>query len=425
MGNYFHGESCRNLFLRCEDMEKVYGHCCGIDVHKDKLAVCLRKNRKTEMREFSTTTTDLLKLSDWLRKEECEMVAMESTGSYWKSPYNILEAEEIPVMLVNAAHMKNVPGRKTDTKDAEWIADLLQHGLLKPSFVPDRIHRELREMLTYRRSLRDAASSELNRVQKVLQGANIKLSSFIRDINGKSGRALLRDLLENGAPSCEHLEELKEKKLVSKQLKASTEELCESLNGALTDNQRQLLTRMLNHVDYLEQEIMGLDKDIDDVLDPHEKLAVEMLQTIPGVAEDSARTIVGIIGTDMDQFPTDAELCSWAAVCPGNNESAGKRKSGKTRKGNKLLKKTLTICAQAAAHTKNTFFSARYKRLRSRMSGKKAIMAIAHSMLRAIWHMLRTGELYRDLGDDFYENQDREHEIEKLTNRLHELRAGV
>ena len=369
-------------------MKKIYDKCCGIDVHKKLLVACFLHGKQKEIREFGATTRELLQLTDWLQQNDCQMVAMESTASYWKPLYNILESVGLEAMVVNARYMKALPGRKTDIQDAEWIADLLQHGLLKSSYIPKKEQRELRELVGYRKSLVGERNRELNRLQKMLEGANIKLSGTITDINGKSARNILETMLDGTYIDDVKLAEMKEKKLISSRLKATDAQLIEDLNGFLSPLQRRMMKELLVHLDELNVHIKNLDDEIDHHMTSEEKKAVEVLKEIPGIGSTSAQAIIAVIGTDMHRFPTDAHLSSWAGLCPGNNESAGKRKSGKTRKGNVLLRSTLVVCAHSAVKCKTSYFHAQFERIRAHRGGKRAYVAVAHSMLIAIYHIL-------------------------------------
>ena len=397
-------------------MERVYERCCGIDVHKKLIVACLRTGNKKEVREFGACTRELLKLSDWLHEQNCQMVAMESTGSYWKPLYNVLEAQEIPSMVVNAQHMKAVPGRKTDVKDAEWISDLLQHGLLTASYIPCKAQRELRELVTYRRSLVGEKSRELNRLQKMLEGGNIKLSGTISNVNGVSGRRILNALVQGEEITRERLSEL----IVSR-LKAEPEKILDDLKGILTPIQRKMIGVVLKHIDELDKHIAELDDEIDSNMSDDDKSRAALLDGIPGVGLDSAKTILSVIGNDMSRFPSANHLCSWAGVSPGNNESAGKRQSGRTTKGNKTLKSTLVQCAHSAVMVKTSYFYAQYQRLSVRRGKKRAIVAVAHSILVAIYHMLSTGEVFKDLGSDYYNQFNKERKIHSLLAKLNKL----
>lgn len=396
-------------------MEVVYQRCCGIDVHKKMIVACFRDGRKKELREFGTLTSDLRELTNWLLEEKCEMIAMESTASYWKPLYNLFELSGLPAMVVNAQHMKSLPGRKTDMKDAEWISDLLQHGLLRASFIPDRDQRELREVSRYRKSLIEERSRELNRLQKMLEGGNIKLGSMLTHINGKSGRKFLELLLSGEEISLEAVDKLR-----NYQLHSSAEELLQSLDGFLSPLQKKLLRSILDHIDDMTRRIEDVDKIIKEYMKEYED-AIKALEEIPGVGEVGAQTIISEIGVDMSRFPTASHLCSWAGVAPGNNESAGKRRSGRTTKGNITLKTTLIQCAHGASKRKGTFFYAQYQRIKMRRGSKIAAMAVAHSILVAVYHMLKNNVPFYDLGSDFYNKFNREKKIRSYLNKLSEL----
>ncbi len=396
-------------------MEVVYEKCCGIDVHKKMIVACFRDGRSKELREFGTLTHELRALTEWLLENKCEMIAMESTASYWKPLYNLFELSGLPAMVVNAQHMKALPGRKTDMKDAEWIADLLQHGLLKASFIPDREQRELREVSRYRKSLVEERSRELNRLQKMLEGANIKLGDKLTHINGKSSRAFLELLISEKELSLEAIDDIR-----SKGLRSSSEDILKSLDGIVSPLQKQLIRSVLDHIDDMTARIKDVDRIIKDYTKDYED-AIKKLQEIPGVGKVGAETIISEIGKDMSRFPSASHLCSWAGVAPGNNESAGKRRSGRTTKGNPTLKTTLIQCAHATAKHRDTFFYAQYQRLKIRRGSKIAIMAVAHSMLTAIYHMLKNNIPYRDLGADYYNKFNREKKINSYLKKLSDL----
>ena len=402
-------------------MEKVYDKCCGIDVHKKIIVACFVYGRKQEIKEFGATTRELLELSDWLQKGGCEIAAMESTGSYWKPLYNILESVGLKAIVVNAQHMKAVPGRKTDVKDAEWIADLLRHGLLKASYIPSKEQRELRELVGYRKSLVADKTRELNRLQKMLEGANIKLSGTVSSIDGKSARNILKLLVQGEKIDVSKLEELKNQKLIASNLKASYEQLAEDLNGVMTKLQRQMMKELISHIDELDKHIENLNEQIDDHMNLDEKKAVNEIKKVTGIGEDGAKAIVAVIGTDMDRFPTDAHLASWAGLCPGNNESAKKRRSGKTTKGNKLLRTTLVVCAHAAVKVKSSYFYAQFKRISAHRGKKRAYVAVAHSMLIAIYHILKDGIEFEDLGSEYYNQFNKERKINAYLKKLKNL----
>lgn len=402
-------------------MEKVYDKCCGIDVHKKIIVACLRKGNRQEIRDFGATTRKLLEMADWLKESGCEMVAMESTASYWKPLYNILESCELKAMVVNARHMKAVPGRKTDVKDAEWIADLLQHGLLQASYIPDRDQRELRELVRYRKSLVRERNRELNRLQKMLEGANIKISGTITDINGKSARNILEYILSGKQMDSAEYDILYEKKVIAHNLKATKAQIIDDLNGVMSQLQRKMMKILLNHLDELNKHIKELDDDIDNFMKPEEKEAANAIQDIPGIGNTSAQAIIAVIGTDMGRFPTDAHISSWSGLCPGNNESAHKRKSGKTRKGNALLRETLVVCAHSAVKNKNSYFSSQFARISAHRGKKRAYVAVAHSMLIAVYHIIKDGVAYRDLGADYYNQFNKERKINAYLKKLKAL----
>ena len=363
-------------------MDKVYDICCGIDVHKKLIVTCLRKGNKNEIREFGATTRELLAMADWLKENGCQMAAMESTASYWKPLYNILESSDLSAMVVNAHHMKAVPGRKTDVKDAEWIADLLQHGLLQASYIPDKDQRELRELVRYRKSLVGERTQELNRLQKMLEGANIKLSGTVRDINGKSARNILEYILTGKNFDEAKYDEMYEQNVIAHNLKASKEQIIDDLNGVMTPLQCRMMKELLSHLDELNIHIKNLDDEIDNFMKPEEKKASQIIQDITGIGNTSAQAIISVIGTDMSRFKTDAHICSWAGLCPGNNESAGKRKSGKRksgkiRKGNSLLRTTLITCAHSAVKHKSSYFYAQFMRISAHRGKKRAYVAVA------------------------------------------------
>lgn len=399
-------------------MDVVYTHVCGLDVHKKNVVACVITPETKEIRTFSTMTDDLILLVDWIKSNGCTHVAMESTASFWKPIYNLLELEDIQTFVVNAKSIKNVPGRKTDVKDAEWIANLLRHGLLQGSFIPNRDQRELRELIRYRRSLIDERAREVNRVQKVLEGANIKLSSVASDVLGKSGRAMIEAMIA-GEENPELLSELAQRRLKNKKA-----ELQRALNGLIGNHQKLMLAAQLRHIDYLDEEIGRLDEEIKRRMLPFEE-DLELLDTIPGVARRTAETIVAEIGTNMDQFPSAAHLCSWAGLCPGQNESAGKRKSGKTRKGNKKLRSALVEAARAAGRTKNTYLSSQYHRIAARRGANRAAVAVAHSILMIAYYILKRRQPYIELGPTYYEERKRDTIIRQSIKKLESLGLKV
>jgi len=399
-------------------MDVVYTHVCGLDVHKKNVVACVITPETKEIRTFSTMTDDLILLVDWIKSNGCTHVAMESTASFWKPIYNLLELEDIQTLVVNAKNIKNVPGRKTDVKDAEWIASLLRHGLLQGSFIPNRDQRELRELIRYRRSLIDERAREVNRIQKVLEGANIKLSSVASDVLGKSGRAMIEAMIA-GEENPELLSELAQRRLKNKKA-----ELQRALNGLIGNHQKLMLAAQLRHIDYLDEEIGRLDEEIKRRMLPFEE-DLELLDTIPGVARRTAETIAAEIGTNMDQFPSAAHLCSWAGLCPGQNESAGKRKSGKTRKGNKKLRSALVEAARAAGRTKNTYLSSQYHRIAARRGANRAAVAVAHSILMIAYYILKRRQPYIELGPTYYEERKRDTIIRQSIKKLESLGLKV
>jgi len=397
-------------------MRVLYGVCCGLDVHKKEITAALMTGaEEVTVRTFGTTTSALRAMVDWLKEAKCEYVAMESSGVYWKPVYNIFEMEEIPAMVVNASHMKNIPGRKTDTDDAVWIADLLRHGLLRGSFIPEKDQREYRELVRYRSSRTEERARELNRLQKMLEGMNIKLGDFVSDINGKSAGKLLNLALENDTPTDEQIAEA-----MDKRLKASLEELKESLNGIITPLQRELVSVVINVIKEQTVQIAKVEALIKKYTKDAYEEAAQQLEVVPGIATKSAQAIIAEIGIDMSRFPTANHLCAWAGLAPGNNESAGKRKKAKTRKGNKHIKKTLTQCAKSAVMNKSNFFYAQYQRLVVRLGANKATIAVAHSMLIAIYHIL-SGSEYKDLGADYYTQFNKDKKIKSHLKQLEKL----
>ncbi len=351
---------------------------------------------------------------DWIISKGCTHVAMESTGSFWKPIYNLLEMENLEVLVVNAKHIKNVPGRKTDVKDAEWIASLLKHGLLKGSYIPSREQRELRELIRYRRSLIEERAREVNRIQKVLEGANIKLLSVASDILGKSARSIIEALIA-GNEDPEVLSEL-----ALRRMKRKKDDLKRALKGLMGPHQRLMLQTQLRHIDELDALIQQLNEEIKRRMLPFEK-DLERLDTLPGVARRGAEEIIAETGTDMDRFPSSAHLSSWAGVAPGNNESAGKRKSGRTTKGNPHLRRPLIETARAASRTKNTYLSSLYHRIVARRGANRAAMAVAHRILTIVYHLLKKKQVYQDLGPHYYEERLREQMVRQAMRKLEAL----
>ena len=379
-------------------MDSIIERCCGLDVHKKSVVACAITPEVQEVRTFRTMTRDLLALADWLKDHRVTHVAMESTGVYWKPVYNLLE-DEFSVWVVNAHHMKAVPGRKTDVKDAEWIADLLRHGLLRSSFIPDRPQRELRELTRYRRSLVQERTREANRIQKVLEGANVKLGSVATDVLGVSGRAMLKALSE-GEEDPKALAELARGRLREKR-----EELEEALRGLMGPHQRFMLAIQLDRLNCLDGQIETLDLEVGRRVDPFEE-TVAAVDTIPGIGRRTAEVIVAEMGTDMSRFPSGGHLASWAGVCPGNNRSAEKHKRAPTKKGNGWLKAALVEAARSAARTK-TYLGAQYQRLARRIGANRAAMAVAHSIAVILYQVIKTGKPFFDLGQQYFEERDR------------------
>ena len=379
-------------------MESIIERCCGLDAHKKSVVACAITPEVQEVRTFRTMTRDLLALADWLKDHRVTHVAMESTGVYWKPVYNLLE-DEFSVWVVNAHHMKAVPGRKTDVKDAEWIADLLRHGLLRSSFIPDRPQRELRELTRYRRSLVQERTREANRIQKVLEGANVKLGSVATDVLGVSGRAMLKALSE-GEEDSKALAELARGRLRGKR-----EELEEALRGLMGPHQRFMLAIQLDRLNCLDGQIETLDLEVGRRVDPFEE-TVAAVDTIPGIGRRTAEVIVAEMGTDMSRFPSAGHLASWAGVCPGNNRSAEKHKRAPTTKGNNWLKPALVEAAKAAGRTK-TYLGGQYQRLARRIGANRAAMAVAHSIAVILYQVIKTGKPFADLGQQYFEERDR------------------
>lgn len=399
-------------------MQVCHERCAGLDVHKKTVVVCALTPEGREIRTFSTMTQDLLELSQWLQERECRVVAMESTGVYWKPVYNLLESAEFEVMVVNAQHIKTVPGRKTDVRDAEWIAQLLRHGLLRPSFIPDRPQRELRELLRYRRSLVQERTREANRIQKVLEGANLKLGVVASDVLGRSGRDMLKAIIE-GTEDPQVLAAL-----ARGALRQKSEQLQQALRGLVGSHQRFLLQEQLSHIEDLEARLDRLTAEIEARLAPFEP-ELERLQTIPGVGRRVAQDLIAEIGTEMSRFPTHRHLVSWAKLCPGNRRTAGKARNEHLGRGNPWLRSTLLEAARAGARSKDTFLAAQYRRLKPRLGPKRAAIAVAHSLLVIAYHVLKDAKPYQELGADFHDQRARGLVIRRLTKRLESLGFDV
>lgn len=396
-------------------MKALYERCCGIDVHKRIVVACLKCGKKQEIREFGTTTEELRSLTEWLSDSKCQMIAMESTGSYWKPLYNIFELSSLAAIVVNARDMRNVPGRKTDIKDAEWIADLLQHGLLRASYIPNREQRELRELSHYRKSLIEERARELNRLQKMLEGGNVKLASVVSDVNGRSARNLLKAMLEKDDP----LTEERVSQLVHGSLRPKVDAITKAMNGFLTPMEKALIRKVVDHIDDMTKRIGEMDDMLRDYLQPYEE-AIAKLDEIPGIARRSAETILIETGLDMSRFPSARHISSWAGLAPGNNESAGKRRRSRTTHGNSTLKSALVQCAKVASKCK-CYFRAQYQRIVIRRGANRATVAVAHSMLIAIYHMLKDNQSFRDLGEDFYLAVNRAKKINHYLKQLERL----
>ena len=399
-------------------MEAIVGRCCGIDVHKKNIVVCLAVGKPhekplTTIKTFSTMTRDLLACRDWLVSEGCTHAVVESTGVYWKPVFNILE-DSIEVILANARDVKNVPGRKTDVKDCEWLAQLLRHGLVKGSFIPPKPIRELRDLTRYREKLTQQRSSEINRLQKFLEDANIKLSSVVTDINGVSSQNMIRHLIQDDMNP-------QEMALLAKgRLRNKIEELEKSLEGYLTDHHRLILRLTLQMIASYDEAIEKLNTEIDKRMEPFQQKA-EGIQAIPGVKKKFTERIIAEIGVDMSRFPSDAHLSSWAGSSPGNNESAGKRRSGRVTQGNKWLKSALIEAAWAASRTKGTYLSARYHRLAARRGKKRAALAVGHTILIMVYHIIKEQRTYKELGADYFDRLNEQHLVRRLTSRIKAL----
>jgi transposase len=434
-------------------MELIHPCCAGLDVHKKTVVACCRilgpdgKLHK-QTRTFSTLTADLLALADWLLAQGVTHVAMESTGEFWKPIYAILEPL-LTVLVVNAQHIKQVPGRKTDVKDAEWIAELLAHGLLRASFIPPLPQRDLRDLTRQRTVIIQERTAVINRLQKVLEWANLKLTSVVSEVAGKSARAMLEAIVD-GQSDTTALAELARGRLRSKR-----EALEQALSGRVREHHRFLIARHLEHIDFLDEQIATFDAQIAALLEPEERSppsaaaddgqvsdtkrddpsregpqvswaeAVEIWDTIPGIGRRVAEQLVAEVGTDMSQFHSAAHLASWAKLCPGNNESAGKRKSASIGKGNNWLRATLVQAAHAAVRSKGTWFAAFYGRLAARRGKKKALVAVAHKLLVLAYTLLRKGERYQERGADYLDERQQERQLHRLRKRIERLGYSV
>jgi transposase len=404
-------------------MEVIHHCCAGLDVHKDTVVACVRRTRpdggiNEQVRTFATTTAGLLELGDWLSEQQATIAAMESTGVYWKPVWNLLEGR-LELMLVNAREVKQLPGRKTDVKDSQWIAQLLSCGLLRRSFVPPLPQRELRDLTRTRTSLLQDKSRVANRLQKILEDANIKLGSVASDVLGVSGREMIRALID-GKMSPTEMAELSRQRLRLKipQLKAA-------LTGRVSEHHRFMLQLLMDQIEQDEQRIARLDQRIEEVMSPLEKTALKLLDEMPGIDRRAAENVLAEIGTDMSRFPSAGHLASWAGLCPGNDQSAGKRRSGRMSDGNRWLKGTLNQCAWAASRKKNSYFAAQHRRIASRRGVKRATMAVAHTQLCICWELLKHGQCYQDLGRDYFDRTNEDRMKRQLVKRLEKLGYAV
>lgn len=399
-------------------MEVLYPHCAGLDVHKNSVVACARHMSggkvSTKVCTFKTTTEELMALLAWLTDQSVTHIAMEATGVYWKPVWHILSDDDFVMVLANAAHVKNVPGRKTDVNDAHWLADLMAHGLIRASFVPDQLTQQMRDLLRTRKQLVRERASHTLRIQKALEDANIKLDSVVTDLLGLSGRRIL-DALVKGQTAPAVLAALADGRI-----RATGEELTAALHGRVTSHHRFLVKLHLDQIDAIAQAIASIDKEVESQIEPFRQPA-QMLIAIPGLGPLAALVVLAEIGLDMSHFPSAPHLISWAGLCPRNDESAGKRRSTRMRNGAPWLKTVLIQCAWAAARTKGSYFQSLYHRLRSRRGAKKAIGAVAASLLTTIYHMLKNGTLYKDLGPNYFDQKAKERQAMRLINRLHTL----
>jgi transposase len=436
-------------------MEVLYARCAGLDLHKKTIKVCVLIRQTNgqlskEIRTYGTTSQEILALSDWLQEQECSHVAMEGTGVYWKPVYNLLEGQ-FELLVVNAQHIKAVPGRKTDVKDAEWIATLLQHGLLKASYIPSAPQRELRDLTRYRVRLREERAREINRVQKTLEDTNLKLGDVVSDVMGKASRIILNAIADG------ETDPVRLAGFAVGRVQASQEQLEAALTGHVDEHHRFLLREHLTHIEQLDRAIERITAEIgrrftpppspEEELSPHEEgqsvqpqplsgepelpchpqatlswgEAAVLIASIPGISERAAYGIVAEIGTSMQQFPSAGHLASWAGVCPGNNESAGKRMSGKTRKGNPWLRRLLVQAAHTASRQKKGYLAAQYRRIAARRGKKRAAMAVAQTLLVIIYHLLRNRTTYEDRGETFFEERDPQATEKRLVGQLTRL----
>ncbi|MEN3375544.1 MAG: transposase [Hyphomicrobiales bacterium] len=403
-------------------MEVLHQRCAGLDVHKKTVVASVRlaeENRvTTEVKTFATTTAGLLALSDWLSANGCTDVAMEATGVYWRPVWHVLSDGEFELVLANAAHVKNVPGRKTDVNDAAWLAELLAHGLIRASFVPDGQTQELRTLLRTRKQLVHERTRHIQRIHKVLEDANMKIDAELSDMLGKSGRAILEALVAG------ETDPIRLAALAHSNVKSPQAKLAEALRGRVTRHHRFLLHLHLQQIDGLNASLATLDCEVETNLAPF-RIAVDIVSTHPGISKLSAQAVVSEIGTDMSRFATAGHLLSWAHLCPRNDQSAGKRRSNRLRPGSRWLKTTLVQCAHAAKNKKGSYYQAQYLRLRSRRGPQKAVCAVAASILTAIYHMLKNGTVYQDLGADHFSRRSKTTHTQRLVRRLEHMGYAV
>jgi transposase len=399
-------------------MQVIYPCCCGLDIHKKFVVACVLTTSQDgqvqkEIRTFSTMTDELLALVEWLRSTGCTHVAMESTSSYWRPVYNLLEGL-FEVLVGNAYHMKAVPGRKTDIKDAEWIADLLRHGLLRGSFIPGPEQRHLRDLTRYRIHLVEERARITNRLQAVLEDANVKLASVVTDIRGASARAILEALIAG------ETDPITLANLARGRLRTKRDLLAQAVVGRFTPHHAFLITEQLSHLDYLDEAMERVNTEIDQRLQ-EDHAAIELLDTVPGISQRAAEILVAELGSDLSRFPSAKHLASWAGMCPGNKESGGKRLSGKTRKGNVWLRQVLIEIAHVASKTKDTYLAAQYRRIAARRGKKRALVALGHTILVIIYHILTRRQPYQELGGAYFDQLDRERVEQRLVRRLQRL----
>lgn len=395
-------------------MRVVHERCAGLDVHKKTVVACVITPERRQVRTFGTFTEELLGLVEWLQEQGCRVVAMESTGVYWKPVYNLLEASGSEPMVVNAQHIKAVPGRKSDVRDAEWIAELLRHGLLRASFIPDRAQRELRELVRYRRAQVEERTREVNRLQKVLEGANLKLSSVAADVLGRSGREMLGAICQGQEDPAVLAD------LARGRLREKSAALQQALRGLVGPHQRWLLQEQLTHIEELEARIGRVSAEIGVRLAAFEPL-LERLDTIPGIGRRIAEDLLTEIGTDMSRFRTHRHLASWAKMCPGTRRSAGKAQSEHIGRGNRWVRSLLVEAAHTAARSKKTFVAAQYHRLAGRLGKKRAAVAVGHTLLVIAYYVLKEGKPYEELGATFHDQRSEKVVVRRLTRRLEAL----